>query len=152
VLGGPEGVTLGLVKEAGESAGLTGGTGGPGGTTTVTMQSTTAPASPPAPSAAAAGVKTGKLKVLSHSFRGHRATIVVQVPSAGVLSASGKGLLAVHRETAKAERVTLHPSLTQARAASVRKHRRHGVKVPVKLSFRPVSGSPSASTVAIVYR
>ncbi|HXB16108.1 MAG TPA: hypothetical protein VNV44_10250 [Solirubrobacteraceae bacterium] len=153
ILGNPSGVSVGVVKEAGEAFGLTGGTGGPGGTTTVTVQGTaTPPPASPAPSAAAAGATTGKLKVLSHSFRGHRATIVVQVPSAGVLSASGKGLHAIRQETAKAERVTLHPSLTRAGTASVRRHRRHGVKVPIKVSFKPVSGSASTSTVAVVYR
>lgn len=153
ILGKPSGVTVGVVKEAGEAFGLTGGSGGPGGTTAVTVQGTATPApASPAPAAAAAGAKVGKLKVLSHSFRGHRATIVVQVPSAGVLSASGKGLQASRRETAKAERVTLHPSLTRAGTASLRRHRRRGVKVPIKVSFKPVSGSSSTSTVAVVYR
>ena len=61
------------------------------------------------------------MKVLSHRFSRHRATIVVQVPSAGVLTVSGKGLRKARREAAKAERVTLHPALSRAASSSLRR-------------------------------
>src|SRR5262249_45367575 len=106
----------------------------------------------PAPGAAAAGAKAGKLKVLSHSFHKHRATIVVQVPSAGALSLSGKGLKGARREAAKAERVTLHPVLTRAGSSSLRPHHKPGLRVPIKVTFKPVSGASSSATVPLVYR
>jgi hypothetical protein len=154
VLGGASGLTVGLIKSATETVGASGGngapgsSGAPGGSGAPGSTTTTAPA--PTPNASVAGLKTGKLKVLSHSFARHRATIVVQVPSAGVLSLSGKSLKAVHRETAKAERVTLHPVLTRAGASSLRRHRR-SLKVPIKVSFKPVSGAGSSATVPLVY-
>jgi hypothetical protein len=147
VVNGAQGLTFGLIKGAGEGFGVTGGSGGPGGTTVTTQGSTPPPA--PAPNAGASSV--GKLKVLSHSFKGHRATIVVQVPSAGVLTLSGKKLRAVRHETAKSERVTLHPALTRAGAASVRKSRHRSLKVPIKVSFKPVSGASSSATVPLTY-
>ena len=150
VVNGAEGLTLGLIKGAGESVGITGGTGGPGGTSTVTVQGSTPPPAT-APNAGVAAASAGKLKVLSHSFKGHRATIVVQVPSAGMLTLSGKRLRAVRHETAKSERVTLHPALTRAGAASVRKSRHRSLKVPIKVSFKPVSGASSSATVPLTY-
>jgi hypothetical protein len=152
-----QGLTLGLIKSATETVGGTGGNGAPGspGTPGASGSGTTpgAPAPAPAPAPAAGkAAATGKLKVLRHSFKGHRATIVVQVPAAGVLTLSGKRLHAVRHETAKAERVTLHPSLTRAGAASVRKSHHHGLKVPIKVSFKPVSGASSSATVPLTYR
>jgi hypothetical protein len=147
--GNAAGMTLGVVKETSETVGGNGAPGAPGSSTTVTTQTTT-PA-PAAPSAAAAGAKPGKVKVLSRRFSRHRATIVVQVPSAGVLTVSGKGLKKSRREAAKAERITLHPALGRAASSSVRRHHRH-VKVPIKVSFKPVSGAASSATVPLVYR
>ncbi len=65
-----------------------------------------------------------------------------------MLTLAGKKLLAVRHETAKAERVTLHPTLTRAGAASVRKSHKRGLKVPVKVTFKPVSGASSSATRA----
>ncbi len=57
----------------------------------------------------------------------------------------------MHRETAKAERVTLHPALTRAGASSLRRHHRRSPKVPIRVSFRPVSGAAPSATVPLVY-
>jgi hypothetical protein len=154
IVNGGEGLTLGLIKSATETVGGTGGNGAPGspGAPGTPGSSTTTAAPAPAPTTGTAAAKPGKLKVLSHRFKGHRATIVVQVPSAGVLTVSGKRLHAARHETAKAERVTLHPSLTRAGAASVHKSHHRGVKVPIKVSFKPVSGASSSATVPVTYR
>jgi hypothetical protein len=149
VVNGAEGLTLGVIKGAGDTIGLTGGPGGPGGSGGPSGGQAPPPA--PAPATGVAAAKAGKLKVLSHSFKGRRATIVVQVPSAGVLTLAGKKLLAVRHETAKAERVTLHPTLTRAGVASVRKSHRRGLKVPVKVTFKPVSGASSSATVPLTF-
>jgi hypothetical protein len=136
---------------------VTGGTGAPGGngsssspgTTTVVVMPASASAS--TPSGAAAGSKTGKLKVISHKVKGDRATVVVEVPSAGKLSVGGKGLRTISRETAKAERVTLHPGLTRAGISSLRKHHRK-LKVPIKVSFKQTGGPSSSASVPLVFR
>lgn len=157
VLNGAGGLTLGLIKGAGETLGGTGGT--PGGTetvaatsnpgsTTVTIQHTT---QAPATNAGLVGAKAGRLKVISHRVRGNRATIVVQVPSAGKLSAGARRLRSIHRETAKAERVTLHPLLDRATASSLRRHHRR-LEVALKVSFKQTGGPSSSATVPLLFR
>jgi hypothetical protein len=150
VLNGLGGVTLGLIKGAGGAVGGSGGTGGsgaPGGSpgATVTVGSS------PSGSSAATTATTGKLKVLSHSVKGANATIVVEVPSAGKLSAGGKGVRSISRETAKAERVTLHPALTRADTSSLRRHRHRELKVPVKVSFKQTGGPSSTASVPLLF-
>lgn len=144
-----EGITFGVVKSSTETVGLTGGNGGTGGSgtpgATVTVTTST-----PAPAGSAATVKGRKLRVLSHKVKGAVATIVLEVPSAGNLSAGGRGVRSIKRETAKAERVTIHPSLTKAGTSALRKHHRR-YKVPVKVSFKPVSGASSAVSVPLTY-
>ena len=153
VMNGASGLTTGLIKGAGETVGVTGGNGAPGGPGgSGGSGSTTSPAPAPVPAPSGTAAAAGKLKVLSHSFRKHRATIVVQVPSAGALTLSGKKLKAVHREAAKAERITLHPVLTRAGASSLRRRHHRSLKVPIKVSFKPVSGAGSSATVPLVYR
>jgi hypothetical protein len=137
--------------------GVTGGTGAPGGngssgapaTTTVVVMPASASAATPA--GAATGKTAGKLKVISHKVKGQRATVVVEVPSAGKLSVGGKGLRTISRETAKSERVTLHPGLTRAGISSLRKHHRN-LKVPIKVSFKQTGGPSSSASVPLVFR
>jgi hypothetical protein len=157
VLPSANGLTLALLKGAGETVGSTGGTGGLGGSgagntpgASVTV-STAAATTPTSPSTGVAGLKTGKLRIVSHKVKGRTATVVVEVPSAGNLSAGGKGLRTIRREAAKAERVTLHPALTKAGTSSLRKHHRK-LKVPVKVSFKQVGGPSSSAVVQLIYR
>jgi hypothetical protein len=157
VLPSASGLTVALVKRAGETVGSTGGTGGlggsgagntPGASVTVT---TTPAAAPTSASAGVAGVKAGKLRIVSHRVRGRTATVVIEVPAAGNLSAGGKGIRSIRREAAKAERVTIHPGLTKSGTSSLRRHHRK-LKVPVKVSFKPVAGPSSSAVVALTYR
>jgi hypothetical protein len=153
------GTTLALLKGATETVGNTGGNGGPGGSgsgtttpgATVTFTTTTPAPSSPSPTAGVAGAKAGKLRLISHKVRGAKATVVIEVPSAGSLTAAGKGLRKISRETAKGERVTIHPALSRAGTSSLRKHHRR-LKVPVKVSFKQVTGQSSSTTVALLYR
>ncbi len=132
-------------KGAGGSGGQ-GGTssGGPSGSTTVllTMPSTS-------PAAAAAKQKTGKVSILSHRVRGHVATVVVRVPTAGTATLAGRGMRGANRQAARAERLTLRASLARAASASLRHHRRLVVRLDV--SFHPTSGSSSSSTVTVIF-
>lgn len=146
VEGGGAGTPVGSRSASEGAPGAPGGAGGAAGTTTVVV-STPASATPTAAAAAAAG----KLKILSHSVHGNRATLVVQVPSAGRLRPSGAGFAKVAREAAKAERVTVQTTLTKSRAASLRKHRR---KTTIKLTgtFVPVSGAHSAASTSVTVR
>jgi hypothetical protein len=107
------------------------------------------------PSASAKPASTtsvGKVKIVSHKVSGNKATLVLQLPSAGRLTLNGNGFEKVTREAAKAERMTLSTTLTKARTASLRK--RHGRKTDVKLTstFVPVSGHPSAASATVSVR
>ncbi|MCW3034544.1 MAG: hypothetical protein JWM60_2889 [Solirubrobacterales bacterium] len=156
VLPSAGGLTVALLKGAGETVGSTGGTGGLGGsgaanTPAGSVTLTTTRATPTSTSAGVAGVKAGKLRIVSHKVKGKKATVVVEVPAAGNLSAGGKGVRSIKREAAKAERVTIHPALTKASNSSLRRHHRR-LKVPVKVSFKQVGGPSSSAVVALTYR
>jgi hypothetical protein len=154
VLNGVGGVTLGVIKEAGETLGGTGGTiagSSTPGTTTVTVQHSDASPALATGRTGVAGVKAGKLKVISHRVKGSRATVVVLVPTAGRLSAGARRLRSISRETAQAERVTLHPSLSRATASSLRRHHKR-MRVSLRVSFKAVGGAASSATVPLVFR
>jgi hypothetical protein len=155
---GLEGLNFGLVERTTEGAGLggsnsSGADGGNGGTpapTTIviSMPAGSAPSASPASAAAAA---LAKVKIVSHKVSGNKATLVVQVPSAGKLTLSGSGFKKVTQEAAKAERMTIHTTLTKARAASLRKHRRK-TRVKLTSTFVPVSGHSSAASATVSVR
>jgi hypothetical protein len=170
VLNGLKGVTLGLLEGAGKTVeGLGGGSGGSGGSgsgggtggsggagsnggsggsgTTVVVQNS----QPGGAGAKATTTVVGKLKLISHHVKGHRATIVVQVPSAGYLTMSSKGLRSLSRQTARSERVTLTAALTRAGTASLRKHHQR-LKLVLKLQFKPTSGAASSATLSVLFR
>jgi len=158
-LDGAEGLALALISRAGEGVGGTGGSsaggvpgaggsGGAPGSTTVIVAS-------PAASASAAGARpasVGKVRILSRKVKGKRATIVVQVPAAGRLTLSGNGIKKVSREAAKAERMTLSTTLTPARSASLRKHRRKQTTVTLTAAFAPVGAAASKATTRVALR
>ncbi len=120
------------------------GSGGSSGSTTVllTMPATSAPAP-------AGKQTTGTVSILSHSVRGHVATIVLRVPAAGTATLAGKGVRGASRQAARAERLTLRASLSRAASASLRHHRR--LVVRLNASFHPTSGSSSSATVTVIF-
>ncbi len=134
------GTSIGERSAAGASGGP-GGAGGSPGTTTVVLS--VPPAASPAGAAAA-----GAVKIVGHSVHGANVTLVVQVPSAGRLTVSGAGFKKVTQQTAKAERVTVHTTLTRSRAASLRKHHRKQ-KIKLTSSFAPVSGHASSAAITV---
>jgi hypothetical protein len=168
VLNGVKGLAVGTIEEpaealeggggSGSGGSGSGGSGGPGGggapggnggSTTVIVPGS----QPPSATSAAAGAVGGAIKVLSHKVKGKQATIIVQVPSAGTLSLSGKGVRSAHQEAARAERKTLQIVLTRAAGASLKRlHRSHRrLTVPVKVSFKPVTGSSSSAGVSLAF-
>jgi hypothetical protein len=157
---GLEGLNFGLVERTTEGAGIgggngsnaTGANGGNGGTPASTTIVVTMPASStPSATSSAAAAALAKVKIVSHKVSGNKATLVVQVPSAGKLTLSGSGFKKVTQEAAKAERVTIHTTLTKARAASLRKHRRK-TKIKLTSTFVPVSGHSSAASATVSVR
>lgn len=142
---GVESLGNGGTPVGGHSGGGEGGPGGSPGTTTVVV--TTTPRATPATAA-----QGGKLRLISRKVHGARATLVLQVPSAGRLTLSGAGVAKVTREAAKAERITIATSLTKARAASLRKHHAKHAKVVLSVAFAPASGAASKAVTSVTLR
>jgi hypothetical protein len=130
-----------------------GGRGGQGGSTGGTTILLTLPAASSSTQAASAAAKhaLGKVRILSHKVRGHVATVVLQVPSAGKITLAGRGARSVGAQAAKAERLTLRVSLSKAVVASLRRGHHHGQRVKLKASFKPTRGSGSSATVTVTF-
>jgi hypothetical protein len=91
-----------------------------------------------------------KLEILSRGVRGDAATLVLDVPAAGTLVLSGKGVRSVREQVDRAERVSVRAVLTKAGAALLRK-RRHRLEVKLEVSFAPVSGTRSSTATAVAF-
>jgi hypothetical protein len=133
---------------SGTSAGGTGGSGSGVPATTLVFNYSTVPGAA-APGATVTSA-LAKVRIVSHKVKGHTVTLVVQVPAAGTVTVSGGGVRSLHRQVAKAERVTLRMALSKASVASLRNHR-HGLKIKLDASFAPVrgTGSSAATTVKV---
>jgi hypothetical protein len=92
------------------------------------------------------------IKVVRHSTRGGVATIVVRVPSAGKLLASGRGLLRASRRVEKAGTVMLRLSPTKSTQRFLAHHRKHGLKLAIELLFLPNHGSRLSKHVTVLVR
>jgi hypothetical protein len=93
------------------------------------------------------------IRVLRHSVRrGGGATIVVSLPSAGKLVASGRGLLRATRKLKKAGTVTLRLTPTKGTRRLLARHRKHELKIAVRLLFLPSHGGRLSDHVTVVVR
>ncbi|HEX5853702.1 MAG TPA: hypothetical protein VFY36_11480 [Solirubrobacteraceae bacterium] len=152
---GPAGGSGGGAGGAGGSGGASGGSGGssggssgtPGGTTVVINA-----LAPPSPTAAASTTQAGlaKVKILSRRVRRHTVTLLVQVPAAGTLTVTGRGLRSLRKQASRAERVTLRASLTKAAVTSLRAHRRHR-RIALRVSFAAVGGRGSSASTTVTF-
>jgi hypothetical protein len=159
---GLERLSFGLVERASGGAGAGGGSGsasnGSNGANGSTPASSTvvvmvpASSTPSATATPAAAAAIGKVKIISHKVSHNKVTLVVQVPSAGRLTVSGNGFKKVTQQTAKAERVTVHTTLTKARASSLRKHHNRRTSIKLTSTFVPVSGHSSAASATVSVR
>jgi hypothetical protein len=135
------------------AAGAGGSSGAPGATTFAVSVPLTQvlPAAQPASTPGASGAKaSGKIKILSHKVHGRVVTLVVQAPAAGKATLSAGHVKTTSREADASERLTLKTTLTNAGTASLRKHRDR-LKVTLKASFKPTSGSSSSATVKVTF-
>jgi hypothetical protein len=90
------------------------------------------------------------IMVTSHRVSGRTATLVLRVPSAGRLVASGTGLTAARKSVAKATSVTLKVSLTSSERTFLARHPHRKVKLRVKLRFTPQKGSSLSGAVTVL--
>jgi hypothetical protein len=90
------------------------------------------------------------IMVRSHRVSGRTATLVLQVPSAGKLIASGTGLTTAKKSVTKATSVTLKVSLTSKERTFLARHPHRKVKLRVKLRFTPKKGAPLSNAVTVL--
>ncbi len=90
------------------------------------------------------------LEVLAHSSRGRTAKIVVGVPSAGRLRATGPRLSSATRKPGKAGRVTVALTLSRHAQAFVLRHPGRMMRVRVKLVFTPLQGATLTKYVTVL--
>jgi NHL repeat len=90
------------------------------------------------------------IEVVKHSVKGTTATIKVSVPSAGRLVATGKGVSKGMGKASKAGDVTVKVSLTKGEAALLAKHKGRKLRVGVKLTFTPTTGSQLMTTTTVL--
>jgi hypothetical protein len=90
------------------------------------------------------------IKVTKHTVKGTVATIVVSVPSAGRLAASGSGMTAVAKTVSAAKSVTLKVKLSKKEQAFLAVHRHRKLKLRVKLQFTPKKGAKLSTAVTVL--
>jgi hypothetical protein len=90
------------------------------------------------------------IRVVKHSVKGRTATIVVSVPSAGKLVATGKGLSKASKSTSKASTVTVKLTLSKGEVAVLKKHKGRKLAAKVKLVFTPKKGGKLRTSVTVL--
>jgi hypothetical protein len=98
---------------------------------------------------AVAGCKP-ELRVLSHKVKGTRASILVTVPFAGTLVATGKGIARSVKRPAKAKVVTIGVTLSKHDLRVLARKPSERVKVEVKLRFTSKHGAPLTAHVKLL--
>lgn len=90
------------------------------------------------------------IRVIRHGVKGSKATIVVQVPSAGTLVATGSAVKRSTKRVAKAGNVTIGVSLSSRdrRVLSKRPHERINAKVTLR--FRRKHAAPLTAHVKLL--
>jgi hypothetical protein len=128
-----------------------GGSGTPGSGLTVTITlPATASTGATGNSSRSVAKSTTPLKVLHHSVRGHTATLLLQVPAAGTLVLSGRGVHPATVKVRKGGRVTLRALLSSASIASLRRGHHH-LRVRLKAVFKPAKGSSSSTAITVTF-
>ena len=95
----------------------------------------------------------GPLRFRGLAVHGDAATLQVQVPTAGTLSASGRGLRPVSALPLAAGRVALALRLTAGGRRALARAKRHELKVRVALSFSPFEGGATVGAAkAVTFR
>jgi hypothetical protein len=90
------------------------------------------------------------IKIVSHSVKGATVTIVANVPAAGKLTLSGKGLSTAVKSPAKAGNVTATLKLTRAEQALLKGHPGRKLTATVALRFKPRHGATLTSRVTVL--
>ncbi|HWX46275.1 MAG TPA: hypothetical protein VNY52_13270 [Solirubrobacteraceae bacterium] len=96
-------------------------------------------------------VRNCPVQIVKHRTAGTTATLTVQTPAAGSISASGTDLKFTKRNVGKAERTTLKVSLTRMGAEVLRKFRQ--LRIKVRVGFVPKQkGATSKAFATVTFR
>jgi hypothetical protein len=91
------------------------------------------------------------VKVAGHKVKGHTATLTVQAPAGGRVSASGSDLRRVTKKTGKAGKLTLQVSLSSNGVRAL--GRRHSLSVRIRVGFIPTTKHPTSKAfVTVTFR
>jgi hypothetical protein len=96
-----------------------------------------------------AGCKAA-ITVVKHSVKKGTATIVVAVPAAGKLTATGKGVSRGTGKSSKAQDVTVKVHLSKQESAFLSKHHSRKLSAHIKLSFTPKTGAKLSTTTTVL--
>ncbi len=89
------------------------------------------------------------IRVLRHHVNGRTATIVVSVPSAGKLVATGNGLSKGTGKIGKAGNVTVKLTLSKGEQAFLNKHKGRKLRATIHLTFTPTRGSKLKTSTTV---
>jgi hypothetical protein len=90
------------------------------------------------------------ITVVSHRVKGKTATIQVNVPSAGKLVASGKGLSKGSKKAKGASTLTVKLTLTDGEAAALSRHKGRKLRAKIDLAFTPKTGAKLKTTTTVI--
>ncbi len=93
-------------------------------------------------------VRNCPVQIVKHKTSGTTATMTVQVPAAGSISAGGTDLKFNKRNVGKAERTTIKTSLTRTGREVLRKFRQ--LRIRVRVGFVPKTGHNTSKAFATV--
>lgn len=133
--------------------GLTVGVTPPGGSgaSTNTTSTTTNTYTTNNPKSSKVTGKAGKVAIVSDKVIGNVLDLVVRAPSAGKLTVKASHMKSAHRRVGRARTVTFKLHLKRSAAAGLRRKPRRSLKVKVKASFTPKSGSRSSATASVTF-
>jgi hypothetical protein len=92
------------------------------------------------------------IRVVRHSFHGHTITVLVSVPSAGRLQASGRGVSRRAKTVGKGGTVTLKLTLSKSERRLLAHHHGRRLKIAVKLAFAPSHGAKLSARLSVALR
>jgi hypothetical protein len=90
------------------------------------------------------------ITVVKHSVKKGTATIVVSVPAAGKLTASGKGVSGGTGKSSKAQDVTVKVHLSKKESAFLARHHSRKLSAHIKLGFTPKTGAKLSTTTTVL--
>jgi hypothetical protein len=122
----------------------------PGGLTLTITLPGTAPATPAAGARSAPARPPAKLRMLGWHRHGRVARIILEVPSAGTLKLSGRGVRSTSAHLSHGGKVSFTAAISQARMAALLRGHRH-LKVRLTATFKPLSGAASRVVATIPF-